>query len=112
MRYMASGLAAAPKPTPLRGMPPRGPHSMERVNRSEMPSSSATEPMPPGIPMPTLMRLCGGSSIAARRQQTLWVPSFMGSKGTSGTLASPASSGRNRSVSNPWRLYSGRPSTM
>ena len=108
---MASGSIAAPKSIPPRGIPPKGPHSMERVKRSESPSSWATEPIPPGIPMPRLMREPGRSSMAARRQQIFRGPMTKGSKPVEGTFARPAISGRKASVAKLCRLYFGFPST-
>ena len=55
-----------------------GPHSTETVKRSDSPSSAATEPMPPGIPMPRLMRESGRGSITARRRQIFRGPMARG----------------------------------
>ena len=63
---MASGHSAAPKAGPSAGVPPTGPDSTVSV-KPRTPSSSATAPMPAGMPTPrfTTGRLAPGRGCTA-----------------------------------------------
>ncbi len=87
---MACVFTAAPKFSPLAGMPPTTPGSAVSVTRSMMRSSVATSATPSGMPMPRFTTALRGSSSAARRAMTLRAERGMGGSVVMGTRISPA----------------------
>ncbi len=65
------------------------PGSVERVMRSEAPSSTATAAIPSGMPMPRFTTQFGLSSMAARRAMILRSVISMVSMDDMGTRSSP-----------------------
>ena len=87
---MACVFTAAPKFSPLAGMPPITPGSAVRVSRSITCSSAATSATPSGMPMPRLTTALRPSSSAARRAITLRALMGIGTSVLAGTRISPA----------------------